>query len=266
MRLTTLIYHDVLSDSGVDDSGFSGADAASYKLSSAQFRKHLELIAGGVGPTGPLRVVGSESLANSIGGVVLTFDDGGKSGVGRVAGLLEELAWRAHFFVTTNYVGTPGFLTPSDIRRLHASGHVVGSHSVSHPARMSSLSMERVAAEWRDSCAAIADILGAPVRTASVPGGYYSPDVGRIASECGIEVLFTSEPTRIVANIETMAVVGRFSVTRRTSDSELVSLVTGRHGAVLRQRLLWDAKKVAKGLGGGAWLAVRKRLFDLGLG
>jgi peptidoglycan/xylan/chitin deacetylase (PgdA/CDA1 family) len=264
MRPTALIYHDVLADGGPDDSGFASASALSYKLPETQFRRHLDLIAAALGSGAPLCLHDSVAAAALGSAVVLTFDDGGASAPTRILHALRERGWHAHFFVTTDFIGTRGFMTSEGLRELHNAGHVLGSHSASHPMRMSHLAYEAIRREWHDSRARLEDTLGAPVIVASVPGGYYSRAVATAAAEAGIRVLFTSEPRRPVATIDGTAVVGRFSVTRRTPDSDVVSLASGRRGAALRQRLAWDAKKVAKRMGGEAWLAARRKLFELG--
>jgi peptidoglycan/xylan/chitin deacetylase (PgdA/CDA1 family) len=264
VRRTALIYHDVLVDAGPDDSGFGGADALSYKLTETQFHRHLDLIAAALGVGAPLCLSDPVTAATVGGAVVLTFDDGGASAPTRILRALRERGWRAHFFVPTDFIATKGFVTPAGLRELHTAGHVVGSHSASHPARMSYLTHEAIRREWRDSRTRLEDLLGAPVTAASVPGGYYSRAVARAAAEAGIRVLFTSEPRRSVMTVDGVAVVGRFSVTRRTPDGDVVSLVSGYRGAALRQRLTWGAKKVAKRLGGAAWLAARRKLFELG--
>jgi peptidoglycan/xylan/chitin deacetylase (PgdA/CDA1 family) len=264
MRATALIYHDVLADGGPDDSGFAGADALSYKLTETQFHRHLDLVAATLGTGAPLCLPDPAAADSAVNAVVLTFDDGGASAPLRILPALRERGWRAHFFVTTDCIGTKGFMTPAGLRELHTAGHVVGSHSASHPKRMSYLTPEAMRREWHDSRARLEDLLGAPVTAASVPGGYYSPRVATAAAEAGLRLLFTSEPRRSVTTVDGATVLGRFSVTRRTSDGELVSLASGRHGAALRQSVAWGAKKVAKRLGGDAWLAARRRLFELG--
>ncbi len=263
MRPTALIYHDVLADDGADDSGFAGAAAGSYKLAEAQFQRHLALIAASLGNDAPL-CFAEPAAATGVGeALVLTFDDGGASAPTRILRALGKRSWRAHFFVATDFIGTRGFMTPEGLRELHASGHIVGTHSASHPRRMSYLAQDAIRREWLDSRARLEDLLGAPVTLASVPGGYFSRAVATAAAEAGIRVLFTSEPRRTVMTIDGIAVVGRFSVTRRTPDAEVVSLASGHRGAALRQHLWWNAKKVAKRLGGESWFAARRKLFEL---
>jgi len=265
VRLTTLIYHDVLPDDGRDDSGFAGTDAASYKLTAKRFARHLHVIGELLDASRPILVDAAASHASQAQ-LLLTFDDGGASGVERIAPALEERGWRGHFFVTSNYIGKRGFLSAADLRRLHGSGHIVGSHSVSHPVRMSHCSPALIRAEWQDSCARISDVLGAPVATASVPGGFYSAQVGRLAAESGVRFLFTSEPRVVTSCLGAMQLIGRFSITRRTSDAQLSSLVTANPTTVLGHRLAWEGKKLLKRAGGNAWIAVRRKLFDLGVG
>jgi len=266
VRALTFIYHDVLADSGADDSGFAGADALSYKLPLARFRRHLDIVADTLRGRQPLcartpeALLGAESPA-----LILTFDDGGASAVSRTADMLEERGWRAYFFVVSELIGQPEFLTADGVRQLHTRGHVVGTHSASHPPRLSRCTPEVIRREWGDSSARIADIIGAPVLTGSVPGGYYSRVVGQIAAQSGLRILFTSEPTPNPAWLDGMLVMGRMSVTRRTSDQNLAALAHLKRRALLEQQVTWGAKKVIKRLSGEAWLAARRKLFDRGL-
>jgi hypothetical protein len=58
-------------------------------------------------------------------------------------------------------------MSAADLRRLHAGRRVVGTHSASHPARMSKLAISAILSAFHDSSARIADILSAPVVTGS---------------------------------------------------------------------------------------------------
>ena len=60
---------------------------------------------------------------------------------------------------------------------------------------MAALTRAELDREWRQSIARLSAVLGDPVKVASVPGGYYSREVGESAAAAGIEALFTSEPT-----------------------------------------------------------------------
>ncbi len=108
---------------------------------------------------------------------------------------MEAHGWTGHFFVTTGLIGTTGFFGAEDIRELHSRGHILGSHSHTHPNICYSLSKAEMLAEWQRSCEILAGIIGEPVLTASVPGGDMNRETIATAAEAGIKFLFTSEPT-----------------------------------------------------------------------
>src|SRR6185503_7420328 len=125
----------------------------------------------------------------------ITFDDGGISAFTTIAPMLEDAGWRGPFFVTAGCVAQRSFMTPDQIRELHNRGHIIGSHSLSHPLRMSSCSWDKMIEEWSVSVKILSQIVGERVAVASVPGGQYSRQVAQTAARSGITTLFTSEPT-----------------------------------------------------------------------
>src|SRR5262245_15239565 len=129
----TLMYHDVVAAGADDTSGFPGRDAALYKVTPEQFASHLDAIARLNAPDLPNLpgLPGPRREATPR----ITFDDGGVSAL-VAADLLEARGRIGYFFITANYIGTRGFVARDDIRALARRGHVVGSHSCSHPLRM----------------------------------------------------------------------------------------------------------------------------------
>jgi hypothetical protein len=55
--------------------------------------------------------------------------------------------------------------------------------------------------------------------------------------------------------------VGRYSVVRSTSPAKIAVLVGGDRVAELRQQVGWEAKKVAKRIGGENYLRVRRAIL-----
>ena len=262
-RIITLEYHDVVDAGEFSASGFTEPGADSYKLTTATFDAHLAAIAA----TGIAADMTAEEVVRSGAGaaaeqrVLLTFDDGGRSALTEIAPRLEALGWHGHFFMTSSRIGTPGFLGAGDLRELHARGHVIGSHSHSHPVRMSAVGVEGLRREWADSLALLSDILGTRVRTASVPGGYFSRVVAETAAEAGVQLLFTSEPTSRPTRVGSCTVLGRYTLRRDDPGSRAADLVAASHGARVRQWSIWNAKKVLKALGGETYLRARARVF-----
>ncbi len=65
--------------------------------------------------------------------VMITIDDGFKSGLKTAAPILLEFGFSAVFFIYTDYIGVSGkALTWQDLRWLKADGFYIGSHSTSH--------------------------------------------------------------------------------------------------------------------------------------
>jgi peptidoglycan/xylan/chitin deacetylase (PgdA/CDA1 family) len=260
MHSLGLEYHDVIAGNEFDSSGFPGAASASYKLSDNDFVAHLDAI----GATGARvsRVDRVTSMDPHATPVFLTFDDGGVGALSRTAPLLEARGWVGHFFVVSDLIGTPGFLDVEGIRELHRRGHLVGSHSCTHPLRFAGLPMSEMVREWRDSRAKLEDILRAEVATASVPGGYYRTSAAEAAAQAGYRTLFTSEPMTRVRRVRGCLVLGRYSIRRRSTPAIASALVVGHGAARGRQWATWNAKKVIKAAGGNVYLAIREVIFE----
>ncbi len=272
MQAITLMYHDVVEDSDHTLSGFPWPDAALYKLGPKLFDKHLRAIAGAVAER-PVTVdqVEMQNLASlppdATAGSrpwMITFDDGGVSAHTQIADKLEELGWRGHFFITAGYIGQHAFMTAAQIRDLRRRGHVIGSHSFSHPLRMAQCQDDELIREWQTSVEIISGILGEPVRIASVPGGQYAPKIAEAASLAGIEALFNSEPTTRRKQVGSCAVYGRYAIQRGASPLCAAQLATGTLSPRLRQLVFWNAKKVVKTVGGEFYLKLRRSWSEIG--
>jgi peptidoglycan/xylan/chitin deacetylase (PgdA/CDA1 family) len=259
-RIVALEYHDVIAGNDADRSGLTGDAAASYKLTTENFERHVAALAAA-----PVRVVPIVDVGSPHGTgdarVVLTFDDGGASASEHIAPLLEARGFRGAFFITTDRIDTAGFLTSPQIVNLHRRGHIIGSHSCSHPTRMAACSASELAHEWGDSIKRLCEILGAVVTTASVPGGYFSRAVAHAAAAAGVHTLFTSEPTTSIAHVGDCAVIGRYTLRRNDPAEYVAALVAASSSTRRRQWLMWNAKKVAKVLGGRAYLQLREVVF-----
>jgi peptidoglycan/xylan/chitin deacetylase (PgdA/CDA1 family) len=257
-----LLYHDVFAESP-RESGFGGGAAEHYKLSLTTFEGQLRRL-GDVLDDPPLLVTGPRDLAGHGVPVALTVDDGGVSYHSLVAQRLEARGWRGHCFVTTDCIGRRGFLHKHHLRELHARGHVIGSHSVTHPGRFAACAPEEMLREWRESRSTLQDILGAEITTASVPGGYFSLRVARAAATAGLKALFTSEPEIRVREICGCTVLGRFAIRRGDSLDHPARLVARAPGARSGAWLAWNGKKALKALLGPGYAQLAGRFVHTG--
>ncbi|MBI1346656.1 polysaccharide deacetylase family protein [bacterium] len=252
----TLLYHDVIRHQD-DESGFAGAGAARYKLRVSEFHRHLAYIAEAVDcAPGVLEDVTQDQRTHWL----LTFDDGGLSAATDIAETLEQRGWRGWFFITTDRLDTTGFISTAQLRDLHQRGHVIGSHSCSHPSRFSHATAEQQYEEWYRSRCVLEDLLGAEIRSASVPGGFYSTTVAQQAARAGLQVLFNSEPTTTESVVNGCQILGRYTVYRGMSAPQAAGLLSSSWPRY-QQTLLWNAKKFAKRTGGMGYLKVRELLL-----
>lgn len=250
MQAFSLMYHDVVEAGADDASGFPGPWAAYYKLPVADFSYHLDAVRAAVGEQ---RVGLIEEADWTRPPVFLTYDDGGVSALA-AAGEMEKRGMRGHFFVTTGRLGTAGFLNAGQVQELRRRGHGIGSHSVTHPTRMAACSREQLRAEWEGSVGRLEEILGEPVRVASVPGGYYSKVVGETAAAAGIRYLFHSEPRSAVGEVDGCRLLGRYAIDRSVPAAVAGKLARGGLAVRWKQTAWWEMKKGAKAVGGPVYL------------
>jgi peptidoglycan/xylan/chitin deacetylase (PgdA/CDA1 family) len=170
--------------------------------------------------------------------LLLTFDDGGRSAL-TAAELLARHGWRGHFFIVTSLTGSRTFLDAAGIRTLRSAGHLIGSHSHTHPNIFRAQSPARMVEEWRTSCDTIAQILGEPCVAASVPGGDISRRVLESASTAGLRYLFTSEPWLVPRRVGDCWILGRYGVKASTAPARVAELARfqGWTRALVRRRL-----------------------------
>lgn len=256
MKIASLMYHDVVRPGADDESGFAGPSAASYKLHWADYQAQIARLAAS-GLRCP-RV--DDASACLPGHCLLTFDDGGASSLA-AARVLDAHGMTGHFLVTSARIGTPGFASEADLRALAGAGHVVGSHSHTHPADISRLPPAALAAEWRDSIARLSEVLGAAVDVASIPGGFLSPAVASSAIASGIRYLFTSEPTTATVRQGQALLIGRYALQRGMDPDQVAAFASGSGTARQRQWLLWNIKKPAKRWAAPAYRWLRRHSF-----
>jgi peptidoglycan/xylan/chitin deacetylase (PgdA/CDA1 family) len=236
MKAVSLLFHDVyLTDPR--ESGFVSAAADRYKLRLPDFEAQLK----------GLKDVGRP--------FTMTVDDGGVSFYTLIADRLEAFGWRAHCFVSTGMIGHEGFLSAAQIRELDARGHVIGSHSVSHPPRFSACTPGQMRNEWSHSRAALQDVLGHEVVVASVPGGYYSRRVAESAAESGLKVLYNSEPTIAARNAHGLRLVGRYTL-RQGDPNESAARLVASPWARCTAWASWNAKGIVKPILGPSYRRV----------
>ena len=222
-----LMYHDIVNRDDTS-SGFQNDSAFQYKVEVRKFEEQVKALADRKD-------------------VVFTFDDGGVSFLTIAAPILEKYGKRGVFFISTKYIGTCGFLTKDHVKELEERGHIIGSHSHSHPDNIAALSVAEMDKEWGESARSLKEILGHEVTMASIPNGYGSKELNTSALGAGFTELYTSEPTTKFKTNDGQQLIGRYVVHCDMSTNDVIAIVMDkghRQKMHLRWWVLEQAKKV----------------------
>jgi peptidoglycan/xylan/chitin deacetylase (PgdA/CDA1 family) len=117
--------------------------------------------------------------------LALTYDDGpNEAATMQLLDVLARHSTRATFFMIGRFVRQ----RPEIARAVHAAGHLVGNHTMTHP--WLAWQSDRVIHEELRGCNhALEDVLGSPVRYLRPPHGARRPAVFRVARELGLTVV-----------------------------------------------------------------------------
>ncbi|HEV8357967.1 MAG TPA: polysaccharide deacetylase family protein [Gemmatimonadales bacterium] len=217
-EIAGFMYHEVTDRPR--ETGFQRPGAVPYTLSRAAFARHLEQFR--LGSLSP-ELVTTVDFTRPARHLLLTFDDGGRGAV-YIGDRLARLGWKGHFFVITGRIGQRTFLDPGQIRYLQSCGHLIGSHSHTHPDIFRELTRAAMVEEWRVSRDILEQILGEPCPVASVPGGDLSPLVAASAGDAGLGFLFTSEPWLAPRQAGGCRLLGRYVVKATTKPARVRAL------------------------------------------
>jgi peptidoglycan/xylan/chitin deacetylase (PgdA/CDA1 family) len=162
--------------------------------------------------------------------VTITIDDGGIGNYKYIYPTLEKYGLKGIFFIPTLFINTAGnnrptYMTRGQIQEIFRSGHIIGSHSHSHPKNISLLKKDKVLEEWKVSKTILEDITGHTVTTCSIPGGFYNPEHLPFLGSLGYKQVFTSMPIYGTTESNGLQISGRFSIENNISMSNIMSLI-----------------------------------------
>lgn len=256
MKTPVLMYHEI-TDRPIEDVPI---EERPYAITVATFDQHLEFL-NQQNIACELILSGRASGKDSI---VITFDDGHASDILAALPKLQAYDFKAEFFITTGWIGQPGYVSSSDIRRLAAAGMSVGTHGVTHK-YFDDMSESELILELRDSKTTLEDIIGQSVFGGSAPGGRIHPRTKQVATELGYRYFCTSQADLADFSPATdFQFIPRIVVSRDMSLQKYSGISTGSKRIVFlqsaRAKILTYAKRV---LGNQYYDKIRRQLLSI---
>lgn len=234
-----LMYHDIVTAED-KSSGFQNKNAFQYKVEEMAFEEQVKALQGK--------------------DVMFTFDDGGESFYTKAAPILEKYGFKGISFISTKYIGTTGFLTAEQVKALAERGHIIGSHSHSHPEIFTKLSKEEVREEWRKSYKILQSILGKKDLPMSIPNGYASKIIMQEAIDCGFTNIYTSQPTTKIKTFLGHTVIGRYVVHENMTTEDVLRIVTSNN-CQMKMAMKWHALNVVKRVLGASYDTIKAKIL-----
>ena len=154
----------------------------------------------------------------------VTFDDGYLSQYALAAPVLEKYSATGRFFLTGAWVGQNGYMSWSDAKELHRSGHHIGSHGWSHQ-MLTQCSAAELREELRRSKGELEQHLGTGIEAISCPGGAWDRRVARACAEAGYSKMYTSDAWTGRRRVEGIDVAGRLMMRRGCTPADLQALI-----------------------------------------
>jgi peptidoglycan/xylan/chitin deacetylase (PgdA/CDA1 family) len=190
--------------------------------------------------------------------VAITFDDGCETDLIAAAPVLREYGFRATFYLTSGFLGTPGYLSADQVRALHALGFEIGCHSMTHP-YLSDLPNAQLKREIVDAKLQIEQIVGHVIEHFSCPGGRYDRRTLEMARRAGFRTVANS---RCHANSADTGLyeLGRVAMLRDLPLGEFGATCQGR-GLWKKQLQDWTLHGVRRALGNDVYDQVRAALL-----
>lgn len=174
--------------------------------------------------------------------VRLTVDDGNVSDFNYVLPALVRRNLKAAFFLCSERIDQPSFLTKTQVRELRASGMQIGSHGAAHQS-WRGLSVNQLDNEIIGSRRTLESICGASIDSAACPFGAYDRRVLRSLGQAGYQSVYTSDRG---STSDRHWLRARNSITRSMSQGAIIRLLN--EGVGVLTQLSIDIRRTLKRL------------------
>tara|TARA_S200000501_G_scaffold346766_1_gene360522 strand:- start:1578 stop:2354 length:777 start_codon:yes stop_codon:yes gene_type:complete len=221
-----LLFHDVDTTSRI---GMQELNSR-YLMSWKKFQQIFDL---NQYQTDTFETIESNLSLTSIKSITrITVDDGGGSSF-QIAKFLKNKNIKAYFFIVTDFIGKPNFLCEDEIKQIYEMGHVIGSHSHTHPHPFNLLTNDQIRYEINKSKDILEKLLNVPIKIFSVPGGEISKRVLRTLSDpiMSLDEIYISTPYKGLKKFKfsnLTKIYGRLCIEADTPDLKISKYILGK--------------------------------------
>lgn len=142
--------------------------------------------------------------------LILTFDDGYRDNYVYAYPLLQKYGFHGIFFIVTDLVGLPEYLTWDMIRTMRDGGNEIGAHTLNHPA-LSALSKDAAWQQIDGSKQKLEEELGQKILFFDYPSGDFTERVKEQVKEAGYAAAVSTIPGN-VNNFDTLYELRRIRI------------------------------------------------------
>lgn len=121
----------------------------------------------------------------------LTFDDGNATDATIALPALVKAGLKASFFIPSDRINTPGYVSENDIAALHAAGMEIGSHGCAH-LDWTKLSDAEIIRDVMQSIERLSAVINVPTRSVAIPYGYCDRRVLAVLRKLGLGPVYSS--------------------------------------------------------------------------
>jgi len=252
-QLCVLMYHGIITEwTALPEERETGAEL--YDVELVNFQQQMEYLSTRKYNTSNLD---DGSLTTETKRIVLTFDDGEMNNYEHAFPVLKKHGFPAYFFIIAKRIGCKGYLGWDELRELHQSGMMIGSHGFSHEI-LTSLLDTQIEEELRASKKYLERNLEIEVDTLSIPKGFCDDNVIQKAYDVGYKRIFISDrPRKLQSDC-----YSRVAVKANWPLSRFRQAVDGK--MPLTETIMGISKSATKRiLGGGVYDWARKTLLKI---
>lgn len=168
-------------------------------------------------------------ISNHENEIAIHFDDGFR-GVYENRDLFLHYDLRATVFIITSRIGSPKYMSVSEIRELHQLGFSIQSHTDNHHS-LTELIHEKVIMEIRKSKGTLGLILSTTIDEISFPRGFFSENIMNACIEEGYTRCYCSIPGRVKLSVGSTGATRR-NLVQHSSSFQLAMILMGGNEAL----------------------------------